>query len=163
MHLLDLSFLNLLKLKIEVRLSDQLPFPIYIVLFVVDGLLIKSLVIIVILRVLIVIVVGHDLVGLLSGRILSEIAVRSQRSLPCHCFDHSTRSNKNRGRDAEKRAESFGLLLRDRALAVDYLGCDSARAEDRLQVYLSEPPNLHVMLQDTIPRRFGDRMMVSLR
>src|SRR5262245_38817980 len=126
--------LKLLKLKIEVRLSDQLPFPLDVVLFVVDGLLIKSLVIIVIVSFLIVILFGHDLVGLLSGRTLSEIAVRSQRSLPYHCLDHSTRSNKNRGRDAEKRAESFGLLLRDRALAVDYLRCDSARAEDRPQV-----------------------------
>src|SRR5215510_5204750 len=85
--------------------------------------------------------------------------VRSQRRPPCRCFDHSTSSNKNRGRDAEKRAEPFGLLLRDRALAVDYLRCDSSRAENRLQVYLSEPPNLHVMFQDSIPRRFGDRMM----
>jgi hypothetical protein len=69
------------------------------------------------------------------------------------------RSDKNRGRYAEKRAEPFGLLLCDRALAVDYLQCDSSRAEDRLQVYLSEPPNLHVMFQDAIAWRFRDRMM----
>ena len=73
-------------------------------------------------------------------------------------FRHSTSQIKPR-EDAEKRAEPFGLLLRDRALAVDYLRCDSSRAEDRLQVYLSEPPNLHVMFQDSIPRRFGDRIM----
>ena len=73
-YLPDMSFLKLLKLKIEVGLSDQLPFPLYVVLFVVDGLFIKLLVIILIVGVLIVIVVGHDLVGLPSGRILSEIA-----------------------------------------------------------------------------------------
>ena len=84
-----MSFLKLLKLKIEVRLSDQLPFPLDIVLFVLDGILIELLVIIVIVGVLIVLVVGHDLVGLFSGRTLSEIAVRSQRSLPCRCYDHS--------------------------------------------------------------------------
>src|SRR5262245_36001400 len=88
--------------------------------------------------------------------------VRSQRRPPCRCFDHSTSSNKNRGRDAEKRAEPFGLLLRDRAPAVDYLRFYSALSEDRLQVYLSEPPNLHVMFQDSIPRRFGDRILRSI-
>src|SRR5262249_46224091 len=44
-YLPDMSFLKLLKLKIEVRLSDQLPFPLYVVLFIVDGLLIEPLVI----------------------------------------------------------------------------------------------------------------------
>src|SRR5262245_1475660 len=52
--------LKLLKLKIEVRLSDQLPFPLYVILFVVDGLLIKLLVIVIIIQILILIVVGHD-------------------------------------------------------------------------------------------------------
>jgi hypothetical protein len=46
-HLPDMSFLKILKLKIEVRLSDQLPFPLYVVLFVVDGFFIELLVIIV--------------------------------------------------------------------------------------------------------------------
>src|SRR5215470_7464267 len=94
----DMFSLKPLKLKIEVRLPDQLPLPLYIVLFVVDGLFIESLVIIVIVGVLIVIVVGHDLVGLLSGRTLSEIAVRSQRSLPCRCYDHSIYEVKCLGR-----------------------------------------------------------------
>jgi len=44
-YLPDMSFLKLLKLKIEVRLPDQPPFLLYVVLFVVDGLLIEPLVI----------------------------------------------------------------------------------------------------------------------
>src|SRR5262249_20150332 len=47
----------------------------------------------------------------------------------------------------------------DRAFAVDDLRRDPARSEDRLQVYLSETTNLHVMLQDAMPRRFRDRML----
>jgi hypothetical protein len=53
-------FLKLLELKIEVRLSNQLTLLLYVVLFVVDGLLIKPLIIIIIILVLIVIEVGHD-------------------------------------------------------------------------------------------------------
>ena len=47
-HLPDLFFPKLLKLKIEVRLPDQLPFLLYVVLFVVDGLLIEPLVVVII-------------------------------------------------------------------------------------------------------------------
>src|SRR5262245_22674190 len=55
-----MCFLKLLKLEFEVRLSDQLPFPIYIVLFIVDSLFIEPLVIIIIIQVLIMIVVRHN-------------------------------------------------------------------------------------------------------
>src|SRR6266511_1308614 len=73
-----MSFLKLIKLDLEVRLSDQLQFPIYIVLFVVDGFFIERLVIIVIIWVLVVIVVGHDWL-LPSDRTLSAIAGTPQR------------------------------------------------------------------------------------
>jgi hypothetical protein len=53
-----MSFLKLIKIEIEVRLSDQLPFPIYIVPFILDGLFIEPLIIIT--QVLIVIVIRHD-------------------------------------------------------------------------------------------------------
>src|SRR5215468_7506286 len=55
-----MAFLKFLKLKFEVRPSDQLMLPIYVILFVVGGLLVEPLVIIVIIRFSIVIVVGHD-------------------------------------------------------------------------------------------------------
>src|SRR5262245_27943144 len=58
-HLSDTSFLKLLKLQIEVRLPHQLPFLLYVVLFVVDGLLIELFVVIII-QDLILIVVGHN-------------------------------------------------------------------------------------------------------
>ena len=48
-----MSFLKLIKLDLEVRLSDQLQFPIYIVLFIVDGLFMEPPAIIIIVRVLI--------------------------------------------------------------------------------------------------------------
>jgi hypothetical protein len=65
----------------------------------------------------------------------------------------------NSRRDAEKRAESFGLILRNRAFAIDDLQRDSARSKDWLQVYFPETTNLHVMHQDAISRRFQGRMM----
>src|SRR5215468_3350063 len=55
-----MAFLKFLKLKFEVRLSDQLQILLNVILFIVNSLLIEPLVIIEIVRLSVAIVVGHD-------------------------------------------------------------------------------------------------------
>ena len=56
-----MSFFQLLKFKLKVRLPDQLVFQLYVILFVINSLFIEPIVIIEIVLLSGAIVVGHDL------------------------------------------------------------------------------------------------------
>src|SRR5215510_24663 len=79
-----MSFLKLLKLEFEACRSDQFPFSIYIVLYIVDGLFIEPLVIIIIIQVLIVIVVRHDRLASLLKAYYHISFIFRRRSRPDH-------------------------------------------------------------------------------